>query len=404
MSDRSDIPQIEVALPLIILSPLLLLLLAQIAFPDLALFSLLPFPQTGYIALASIGLLSLLMRQTEWFYWLALLATYLWLTQNTAATSELPLLPLLCALLMLLLALIPKPSPLKPSGLALLLAGPLLLLLGQYLPLAAAVQRADLPAVVLQAPVSGSSLTWLHGWCFSILAGLWLIAINLKPRKAAYWGEFAIFLALVLDLALPAGTALANWPLVAACLAILLALAFQMLHLAYIDELTQLPQRRALMAHLNRLGRNSAVCMLDVDHFKKFNDTYGHDVGDQVLKLLGSILGKVKGLTAYRYGGEEFTLVFSHNKKAALEEKLEEVRLAIADYPLVIRNDSRPKDSNAGKKARGSNGAEKTVNVTISLGCCVKQKGEPVMQLLKRADEALYAAKKAGRNTFVLKA
>ena len=200
-----------------------------------------------------------------------------------------------------------------------------------------------------------------------------------------------------------AGTVVANWTLVAACLSVLLALAFQMLHLAYIDELTQLPQRRALMAHLNRLGRNSAICMLDVDHFKKFNDTYGHDVGDQVLKLLGSILSKVKGLTAYRYGGEEFTLVFGHNKKALLEEKLEEVRLAVAEYPLVIRNDNRPKDSSSGKKARGSSGAEKTVNVTISLGCCVKQKGETPMQLLKRADEALYAAKKAGRNTFVLK-
>lgn len=75
----------------------------------------------------------------------------------------------------------------------------------------------------------------------------------------------------------------------------------------------------------------------------------------------------------------------------------------VADYPLVIRNDNRPKDSSSGKKARGSSGAEKTVNVTISLGCCVKQKGETPMQLLKRADEALYAAKKAGRNTFVLK-
>ena len=188
-----------------------------------------------------------------------------------------------------------------------------------------------------------------------------------------------------------------------AAFSILLTLAFQMLHLAYIDELTQLPQRRALMSHLNRLGRKSAVCMLDVDHFKKFNDTYGHDVGDQVLKLLGSILGKVKGLTAYRYGGEEFTLVFNHNNADTLEEKLEEVRLAVAEYPLVIRKPDRPSKTDTGKSQRGSGTGEKVVNVTISLGCCIKQKGETPMQLLKRADEALYAAKKAGRNIAVLK-
>ncbi|CAM5226051.1 hypothetical protein ALON55S_01855 [Alishewanella longhuensis] len=145
------------------------------------------------------------------------------------------------------------------------------------------------------------------------------------------------------------------------------------------------------------------MCMLDVDHFKKFNDTYGHDVGDQVLKLLGSILGSIKGLTAYRYGGEEFTLVFSHNNPEVLEEKLEEVRLAVAEYPLVIRKPDRPSKADTGKTQRGSGVGEKTVNVTISLGCCIKQKGEAPMQLLKRADEALYAAKKAGRNIAVLK-
>jgi len=391
--------------PLIILLPVLLLLVAQGLTPELALFQLLPFPQTSYLALISVLLLALLLRQTEWLYWLGILATHYWLTSSTNLTAAefANSLPLLSASLLLLLALIPKPSPFKLNGLLLLISPPLLLLLSQQLPLATWLASAQLPAIVFQPVLAASPINWLSAWWFSILAGIWLIAINLKPPKAANWGEFGLLLALLLSTVIPPGTAVANWTLVAACLSVLLALAFQMLHLAYIDELTQLPQRRALMAHLNRLGRNSAICMLDVDHFKKFNDTYGHDVGDQVLKLLGSILSKVKGLTAYRYGGEEFTLVFGHNKKALLEEKLDEVRLAVAEYPLVIRNDNRPKDSSSGKKARGSSGAEITVNVTISLGCCVKQKGETPMQLLKRADEALYAAKKAGRNTFVLK-
>nr|WP_231702466.1 GGDEF domain-containing protein [Rheinheimera lutimaris] len=171
-----------------------------------------------------------------------------------------------------------------------------------------------------------------------------------------------------------------------------------MLQLAYIDELTQLPQRRALLSHLSRLGRRSALVMLDVDHFKKFNDTWGHDVGDQVLKLLGSVLGSERGVKAYRYGGEEFTLVFSHNNKDNLAEKLEQVRAAVADYPLVIRQQTRPKDSSEGKQQRGKDAGSKTVHITISLGCAIRQSGESTTALLKRADEALYSAKKAGRN------
>ncbi|MCC5825534.1 GGDEF domain-containing protein, partial [Alkalimonas sp.] len=183
-----------------------------------------------------------------------------------------------------------------------------------------------------------------------------------------------------------------------------------MLQLAYIDELTQLPQRRALMGHLNRLGKKSAVTMLDVDHFKKFNDTYGHDVGDQVLRLLGAILAKQRGMTAYRYGGEEFTLVFHHANPKKLKEQLEQVRQQVADYPLVVRQAGRPKDSDTGKKQRssgskrGGNGGSKTVQITISLGCAIRLTGEKPEPLLKRADEALYKAKKKGRNCVVLAA
>lgn len=398
-------------MPFIILSPVLVMILAQWLLPDLAIFNLLPFPQTTYIALSGLLLLTLLMRQLDWLYWLALLVCYFALTQDhasllansTTVTLSGNSLPLITAVLMLLLALIPKPSPLKLSGAVLLLVSPAILIVSYYLPLDNWLMAAQLPEVVFERPFASSPLTWLHGWFFFIIAGLWLININLKPRKAAHWGEFSLWLGCIVFFCLSPQTNLAGWTSVAAALVILLTLAFQMLHLAYIDELTQLPQRRALLSHLNRLGRKSAVCMLDVDHFKKFNDTYGHDVGDQVLKLLGSILGSIKGLTAYRYGGEEFTLVFSHNNPDVLKEKLEEVRLAVAEYPLVIRKPDRPSKADTGKTQRGSGVGEKTVNVTISLGCCIKQKGEAPMQLLKRADQALYAAKKAGRNIAVLK-
>jgi len=72
-----------------------------------------------------------------------------------------------------------------------------------------------------------------------------------------------------------------------------------------------LPSRRALIERLPSLGRRYTVAMVDVDHFKNFNDTYGHDAGDQVLRMVASRLGEVSGGgTAFRYGGEEFTILF----------------------------------------------------------------------------------------------
>ena len=182
-----------------------------------------------------------------------------------------------------------------------------------------------------------------------------------------------------------------------------MALADRMLKLAYIDELTGLPQRRALMSELQHLRKRSAVCMLDVDHFKKFNDRYGHEVGDQVLKLLGSILKSVNGFKAYRYGGEEFTLVFSHNNEEKLKDVLETVRAKVANYPLTLRDPSRPETSGKGKEKRGKQSNKKTVKVTISLGATTKLPTDTPDSILKLADENLYAAKKAGRNRVVLK-
>lgn len=89
------------------------------------------------------------------------------------------------------------------------------------------------------------------------------------------------------------------------------AVAHEAYQMAFRDELTGLPGRRALNERLQRLGREYVIAMVDVDHFKKFNDTHGHDVGDQVLRLVASQLRKVGGGgKAYRYGGEEFTLLF----------------------------------------------------------------------------------------------
>ena len=81
--------------------------------------------------------------------------------------------------------------------------------------------------------------------------------------------------------------------------------------MAYLDELTELPGRRALREKFQKISGLYTVAMLDVDHFKKFNDTYGHDTGDEVLKMVATKLANVSGGgKAYRYGGEEFVLLF----------------------------------------------------------------------------------------------
>ncbi|NQZ23139.1 MAG: GGDEF domain-containing protein [Colwellia sp.] len=169
--------------------------------------------------------------------------------------------------------------------------------------------------------------------------------------------------------------------------------------LAYRDDLTALPSRRALNQLALSLGRKYTVAMLDIDHFKKFNDTYGHDIGDQVLKLVAAKIGKVKGGgKAFRYGGEEFTIVFpSKTIEQALPE-LEAVRQAIQDYKIVIRQPQRKTKQQRSSKKGAKNADFKTVNVTISIGVAIRADKQGFEQALKCSDQALYKAKKTGRN------
>lgn len=171
--------------------------------------------------------------------------------------------------------------------------------------------------------------------------------------------------------------------------------------MAFSDELTGLAARRALLQSSISLGKKYTVAMMDVDHFKKFNDTYGHDVGDQVLRLVASKINGVKGGgKAYRYGGEEFTIVFPNKSVAYAIPYLEQVREDIANYQMAIRSDDRPEDKKEGKSSRKkSSSASKFVNVTISIGVGEREGDlKEFDQVLKRADEALYRAKQAGRN------
>lgn len=167
--------------------------------------------------------------------------------------------------------------------------------------------------------------------------------------------------------------------------------------MAYRDDLTGLPGRRALSEALLQVGDRYAVAMLDVDHFKKFNDTHGHDVGDQVLRMVAARLGRVPaGGRAYRYGGEEFALIFPRKSAAEAAAACEAVRRAVAETRFVLRSPGRPRRKPAGPKARGAN---REIGVTVSIGVAEQDGGKTDPHAaLKRADQALYKAKQAGRN------
>jgi len=173
--------------------------------------------------------------------------------------------------------------------------------------------------------------------------------------------------------------------------------------LAFIDQLTEIPSRRALENEMAHLGRNYSIAMLDVDHFKKFNDTHGHDTGDHVLRLVAKKLRKTGGgAKVFRYGGEEFTVLFKGKSADQTIEYLDQLREEVANYDMVIRDkDQRPKDDKQGSKKRGRANSDKTVNITISIGVSDSSQHRNPVKVIKSADDALYKAKQKGRNRVI---
>lgn len=159
--------------------------------------------------------------------------------------------------------------------------------------------------------------------------------------------------------------------------------------MAYVDELTQLPGRRALNERLLGLSRRYTIAMLDVDHFKKFNDTYGHDMGDLVLKSVAKNMDKVmSGGKAFRYGGEEFSIIFANKNKDEVLNALESVRNAIETEKVEVYDSKKD--------------VYKEVSVTISIGAAHSNSERLSQDVFKQADVLLYKAKKKGRNCIVI--
>jgi diguanylate cyclase (GGDEF)-like protein len=263
----------------------------------------------------------------------------------------------------------------------------------------------DAPAHVwsaLRGALPFGALPWTAGTVAAILilmaAGLCLLRWLLRggPMEAG----LSIVLVCAAASTLPA--AHSEYSITAIALAgvcALLAVLYASYRMAFVDALSGLPNRRALDEALARLSGNFSVAMIDIDHFKRFNDTHGHAAGDLVLKAIGPQLRKISGGRAYRYGGEEFCVLFSGAHCRSAAAALEGARARIEQGRVRIRSAPPPRRrTQAVKRSEASD-----VRVTISAGLAERDAtARAPAEVLKVADQALYRAKANGRNCVVV--
>ena len=176
--------------------------------------------------------------------------------------------------------------------------------------------------------------------------------------------------------------------LAAAC--IVAGVLYGSYRMAFIDALTGLPNRRSLDESLERLGSRYMLAMVDVDHFKQFNDTHGHAAGDIVLREVGALLRRHSGGRAFRYGGEEFCVVFEDVEPAVAADGCERARAALEKARIRVR----PEIAGTRKRSRPQD-----VAVTASFGLAPRStEHKRAHEVLATADKALYKAKGKGRN------
>jgi len=282
----------------------------------------------------------------------------------------------------------------RPGRLALaVLAGDIILvvLLCQplFLPLAVHLDTARRGSTL--GALGAVSLV-LFVFAFVILARQAVLQVT-AIESGAVWSVVAAFLALGTG----GGGLDSSVYLATAGLILVLSLIETWHRMAYDDELTGLPARRALNEALVRLRGVYTVAMVDVDHFKRFNDEHGHDVGDQLLRMVGARLGELGGGgRAFRYGGEEFAVLFPGKTLDEARIHLEAVRRTIEGAAFTLRGPHRPRtrpESPAPARSR------RRIAVTVSIGAAAADPhGSSADVVVRAADEALYRAKQGGRN------
>jgi diguanylate cyclase (GGDEF)-like protein len=231
-----------------------------------------------------------------------------------------------------------------------------------------------------------------------------------KPLESGFaWALLALFLALNTG-----GIGFAPRAYVASAAVILVVSIIETSYaMAYHDELTGLPSRRAFNDATLRLEAPYTVAAVDIDHFKSVNDTYGHEIGDEVLCMVAANLARVTGGgQAFRVGGEEFTILFPDKPAQEVIDHLENLRKVIEENPFHLRGHADRRSAPRGSDRRSSGARKKTTRrktkarpssgdlpVTVSIGIAEPSPAQvDIEDVLNLADQALYAAKRGGRN------
>ena len=258
-----------------------------------------------------------------------------------------------------------------------------------------------LPAVLTGwTPLTDPVLT-IFALVILCFGGLFLAGPNATAR-GFFWAQVAAVLALSTQGA-GWGSALAGSTFLFVSAGVVLTMAvIEASHdMAYRDALTGLPSRRSLDDALQAAEAGFTIAMVDVDHFKKCNDMYGHDSGDQVLRKIATQLHRVgSGGRPFRYGGEEFAVLFPNREVDACLEALENLRASIERMTFTVRAPDRPRKKPKEPKRRVKS---ETISVTVSMGVAGRTAtSKSPDDVVTAADDALYRAKRAGRNRIMV--
>ncbi len=266
----------------------------------------------------------------------------------------------------------------------------------------------DLQLKWLEYPVFPSGLFSWTGLPQPILAAFFvgfamLLAQYVLHRRSVDKACFWALAAAALGLQLGQSARLASAYLTTGGLILIVAVVETSYAMAFRDELTGLPSRRAFNQTLLALGQQYTIAMADVDHFKQFNDLYGHETGDQVLRLVASRMAQsAAGGQVFRCGGEEFAVVFPGKSVRQALASAEAMRKYVEEVSFVVRGPDRSRRSRP-ERRRGPNrrvgqGGPKQVGVTISIGLAEPRGEMDSVHVVRAADHALYMAKENGRN------